>query len=125
MENDEAVVDRDELLESADGDSEMLGWMAGVFVRDAAELLAQIDAALDNADSAAARTATHTLKGMLLTVAARPAAAIAVRLEQLLDPGQLEVAATVAQQLATATDEVAQALTAVAREEGAEPATTD
>ncbi len=115
------AIDRAELLDTIDGDLELLGWMVGVFTRDSADLLTQIDTALRARDSAAARSATHELKGMLGTAAAHPAVATAVRLEALLMADQFDEAATIAQQLATDTHAAAQMLEEVAREEGAGP----
>lgn len=114
------AIDRAELLDTIDGDLELLGWMVGVFTRDSAELLTQIDTALHAGDNTAARRATHSLKGMLGTAAAHPAVATAVRLEALLAADLFDDAMTMAQQLATDTRAAAQMLADVAREEGAE-----
>lgn len=113
------ALDRAELLEGIDHDLELLGWMVGVFQRDSADLLRQLDAAMGQSDVEAAKTATHTLKGMLLSIAARPAQEKALELEELLRGEKLQAALSVVEQLSDQVRQAAEMLASVAIEEGA------
>ena len=74
-------LDRAELLEAVDHDMELLANLAGIYRRDWPRLFGKARDACALRDAAAAQEATHNLKGILATLAARGAADLAAEAE--------------------------------------------
>ena len=83
------VLDMERLQQNMEGDAEVLQDIVSVFLRDQPALERELSEALQREDSATLARAAHTFKGLLLTLAARPAADAALRLEMLARSGQL------------------------------------
>ncbi len=79
----EPVFDQQALLERVEGDRELLGQMVALFEEQASPLLAELHAAVERRDSTSLERSAHKLKGSLSTFDAYPAAALALRLENL------------------------------------------
>ncbi len=77
------VIDRAKLDENMEGDQEVLRDIVAAFLRDQVTQERDIMEALAKQDSPTLARAAHTFKGLLLTLAARPAADAALRLEML------------------------------------------
>ena len=75
------ILDYDRLNENMDGDAEMLREIVAAFLRDQISQERDILDALARGDAPTLARAAHTFKGLLLTLAARPAADAALRLE--------------------------------------------
>ncbi|MEO5989539.1 MAG: response regulator [Candidatus Eisenbacteria bacterium] len=77
------VIDHARLQENMEGDAEMLHDIVSAFVRDQILQERDIIDALSRNDAITLARAAHTFKGLLLTLAARPAADAALKLEML------------------------------------------
>ena len=84
-----SIIDVERLNENMEGDPEVLRDIVGAFQRDQILQERSIVEALANGDAATLARAAHTFKGLLLTLAARPAADAALRLEMLARSSQL------------------------------------
>jgi signal transduction histidine kinase/CheY-like chemotaxis protein len=78
------VLDLDGLRRNMDDDEEMLQDIVGAFLRDHTVQLRDLRAAISAADSATAVRSAHTLKGLLRTLAAEPAADAALDVERAI-----------------------------------------
>jgi HPt (histidine-containing phosphotransfer) domain-containing protein len=76
-------------LQSLEGNEELLKDLASMFVEDAPVLLDQLKIALSDNDSLQARTAVHSLKGLVSTFYATKGVEIAQRLEDYAALGDL------------------------------------
>lgn len=77
-------------LHSLEGNEELLKDLASMFVEDAPILLGQIDAALKDDNSVLARSAVHSLKGLVSTFYVASGVEIAQRLEDCAARGKLD-----------------------------------
>jgi len=75
------AVDLDQLRENMDDDEEMLQDIVGAFLRDHGNQLRELRQGLATGDEKSALRGAHTLKGLLLTLAAQPAADVALEVE--------------------------------------------
>lgn len=82
--------DEKSALEALDGERELLSQLATMFVEDAPQLLTDLENAVAADDPAAARRATHSVKGLVATFFAAPAVDLAHRLEQAAADGRLD-----------------------------------
>lgn len=82
-------IDIARVLQSLEGNEELLKDLASMFVEDAPVLLDQLKVALSDNDSLQARTAVHSLKGLVSTFYATKGVAIAQRLEDYAALGDL------------------------------------
>ena len=78
-----SAIDREEILGRLSGDRELIAEVVDLFVADRATLVGDIRRAVSENDAKAAREAAHRLKGVLATLAARPATSTAQKLEEL------------------------------------------
>jgi HPt (histidine-containing phosphotransfer) domain-containing protein len=85
------VFDREGLLERLGGDTELLDEVLGIFLDECQEMLANIRAAVTEADGHRVERAAHSMKGALLNISAEAAADRALRLEQVGSAGELEL----------------------------------
>jgi two-component system sensor histidine kinase/response regulator len=109
--NSVEVLDLKEALDRVDGDRELLGEIANIFLADAAEMLQAVRAAVESNDANALNRAAHRLKGSVVTFAAGPAADAALVLELLGRDGQLEGAAEATRRLEIEVERLIVALT--------------
>jgi CheY-like chemotaxis protein/HPt (histidine-containing phosphotransfer) domain-containing protein len=86
---DLSVFDRAAALDRVGGDLELLIELAGMFMEDYPQLLAEIEGALRNGDSDALRQSAHTLKGAVGNFSAQNAYDAAYALEQIGRSGDL------------------------------------
>jgi len=84
-----AVLDHDRLNLNMEGDPDVLQDIVSTFLRDQPAQEREITNALAQGDAATLARAAHTFKGLLLTLAAKPAADAALRLEMLARGGNL------------------------------------
>lgn len=81
-------IDREELLSRVDHDYELLRDLVHLFKRDLPLQMSALRSATRSGDLQAAEKASHTLKGMLLNLAALPAGKSAGELEKLARNGE-------------------------------------
>ncbi len=89
---DLSVFDRAAALDRVGGDLELLIELAGMFMEDCPQLLAEIEGALRNGDSDALQASAHTLKGAVGNFSAQNAYDAAYALEQIGRSGDLSEA---------------------------------
>jgi PAS domain S-box-containing protein len=77
------VLDKEELLKRVEGDEALLQELAGEFLEDCPQLLAEVQQAVASGDAANLERAAHKLKGVTGTFAAKAAAGAALELEKL------------------------------------------
>jgi len=78
------AVDLEQLRVNMDDDEEMLQDIVGAFLRDHGNQLRELRQGLALGDEKSALRGAHTLKGLLLTLAAQPAADVALEVEHAL-----------------------------------------
>jgi signal transduction histidine kinase/CheY-like chemotaxis protein/HPt (histidine-containing phosphotransfer) domain-containing protein len=78
------ALDLAQLRENMDDDEEMLQDIVGAFLRDHGNQLRELRQGLASGDEKSALRGAHTLKGLLLTLAAQPAADVALEVERAL-----------------------------------------
>ncbi|HXS83195.1 MAG TPA: response regulator [Methylomirabilota bacterium] len=78
------ALDLAQLRENMDDDEEMLQDIVGAFLRDHGNQLRELKQGLASGDEKSALRGAHTLKGLLLTLAAQPAADVALEVERAL-----------------------------------------
>ena len=88
------ALDLTQLRTNMDDDEEMLQDIVGAFLRDHGNQLRELKAGLQSGDEKSALRSAHTLKGLLLTLAAQPAADVALECERCLREHDLKRAAT-------------------------------
>ena len=86
------VLELQEALDRVDGDRDLLGEIAGLFLADVDEMMDVVRKAVDAKDGPALHRAAHRLKGSVVTLAAAPAADAVLALELLGRDGQVEAA---------------------------------
>jgi two-component system sensor histidine kinase/response regulator len=89
---DLSVFDRAAALDRVGGDLELLIELAGMFMEDYPQILAEIESALRNGDSDALSASAHTLKGAVGNFSAQNAYDAAFALEQIGRSGDLSEA---------------------------------
>ena len=87
------ALDLDQLRENMDDDEEMLQDIVGAFLRDHGNQLRELKQGLSSGDEKSALRGAHTLKGLLLTLAAQPAADVALDVERAIREHDLKRAA--------------------------------
>jgi HPt (histidine-containing phosphotransfer) domain-containing protein len=85
-----AVLDYAEAVKRLDGQSELFGMVAMIFVEDCPKNLEAIREAVEQRDAAALAFSAHKFKGALGALAAHPAKAAALRLESCGRAGDLD-----------------------------------
>jgi signal transduction histidine kinase/CheY-like chemotaxis protein len=105
-----AVVDVARLEANLEGDPEMIRDIVEAYLRDHPQRERELSDALARHDSPALARAAHTVKGLLLTMGAGPAADVALRLEILARCGNLADAESVLTELRGELTQVAPAL---------------
>lgn len=85
-----STLDIERALHALEGNEELLKDLASMFVEDAPILLDQLKAALTDNDPIQARSAVHSLKGLISTFYASTSVEIAQRLEDYAAEGNLE-----------------------------------
>ena len=106
----EPAVNLDELLARVDNDRELLRDLIVIFKSELPGQMSALRLATAKREVATTERVSHTLKGMLLSLAATRAAAAAGELEQL---GRQKAAAALAEAFVFLEKEVAQLLTAL------------
>ena len=106
----EAPFDRRIALERLCGDEELLAEFARSVRDEVPTAVARIRKALSAGSTEEAHLAAHNLKGMLATLEARPATALATDVEQLSKAGAAELAAQSLDRLTRELDRLLEAL---------------
>lgn len=88
--NSNCLYNRAEALERLDGDEELFGSLAELFVAESDGYCRALDAALAAADVAALCREAHTAKSMLATFSYEAGSEAALQLERLAAGGSLE-----------------------------------
>jgi CheY-like chemotaxis protein len=94
-----AALDLAALRRNMDDDEEMLQDIVGAFLRDHVTQLRDLRHALSRLDGQLALRSAHTLKGLLLTLGAQPAADAALEVERSVRAGELGRAVTLVPRL--------------------------
>jgi two-component system sensor histidine kinase/response regulator len=84
------VVEKQELLESVEGDAEFLNALLGIFLTDYPRILTQIRDAVAGRDAAKVKNAAHELKGSVSFFGVREAVLAAQNLEVMGKEEKLE-----------------------------------
>ena len=105
-----SLYNRAEALERLDGDEELFGCLAELFVAESAGYCRALDAALVAADVAALCREAHSTKSMLATFSYEDGRAVAMQLERLAAGGSLDGAETLTVQLIAAVKRLADEL---------------
>ena len=113
------AIDGEKLMSNVDGDRGTLHEIAGLFLSGYRDELHRIENAVAAGDAPAAERAVHSLKGMLLTLAAEPAAAVAERLEGMGREGDLGGAREALDELRSHLEKVVPAIEEVLRRRAA------
>ena len=106
----EGVLDRAAALARAEGDVELLGEMAALFVQDYPKLLVEIRESVKGDDPQALARAAHNLKGSVANFCAPAAFQAALRLETLGSNGDLSFASQACAELEEAIQDLEAAL---------------
>ena len=114
-----AAIDVEKLMSNVDGDRETLLEITGLFLGGYRDELHRIENAVAAGDAPAAERAVHSLKGMLLTLAAEPAAAVAERLEGMGREGDLRGAPEALDELRRHLERIVPAIEEVSRRRAA------
>jgi two-component system sensor histidine kinase/response regulator len=77
-----------ELLERVDNDQELLRELLNIFKEDFPQTIQSLQSAVNSEDLKNSSRLSHTLKGMLSSLGATPAAAAAAKLEALSSAGE-------------------------------------
>jgi CheY-like chemotaxis protein/HPt (histidine-containing phosphotransfer) domain-containing protein len=96
---DAPAIDVEQLRSNMDEDEDMLLDIVGAFLRDHLTQLRDLRAGLASGDDKRALRAAHTLKGLLLTLAADAAAEVALEIEQRVRAKDLAAARGLSPQL--------------------------
>ncbi len=86
------MIDREEVLEQVEGDAQLLGSMASLFLADLPNDLAALRSAVELQNAADIADLSHALKGSLSNFLAKPAVDAARRLELIGRQGDLSLA---------------------------------
>jgi signal transduction histidine kinase/DNA-binding response OmpR family regulator len=93
------MLDVQKLEQNMDGDAEMLRDIVETFLRDLPQRERELQESLARRDAPTLARAAHTMKGLLLTLGAKPAADVALQLEILARCGNLSEAEGLAKEL--------------------------
>jgi HPt (histidine-containing phosphotransfer) domain-containing protein len=93
------MLDLQKLDQNMDGDAEMLRDIVDAFLRDLPQRERELQESLTRRDAPTLARAAHTMKGLLLTLGAKPAADVALQLEILARCGNLGEAEGLAKEL--------------------------
>jgi CheY-like chemotaxis protein len=110
------ALNRAELLERVESDTELLSTLVGVFKADRPNLMGDIEEAIAAGDPQALTSAAHTIKGALSVFSAEPARAVAEQLEHSSRAGQVEGAPALFAELGAAVQATEDALDALLAE---------
>lgn len=110
------VVDRERALAAVGGDMELLRELAGMFQRDAEQMLARVRAEAARGDAEAMWKAAHSLKGALASFGAQSVFETAQRAESIGRSGDLSSAPEVLQALARGMAQLQQELAEICAE---------
>ncbi len=111
-----SAVDFPDLLERVDHDILFIAELTEVLREDCPRKLATIQERLEALDAQGVKRAAHGLKGALANLSAKPAAALAARLETLGDGGHLEEAHPLLPQLASEIERAIELLSTTCKE---------
>jgi HPt (histidine-containing phosphotransfer) domain-containing protein len=92
MDTNAPIVDEAEVMKRVDGDRELLGELAELFLVDCAAQLARVREAVERRDRAAMQSTAHALKGSVSNFAAKAACDAARDVETMGRMGQLDKA---------------------------------
>ena len=106
----DCLYNRAEALERLDGDEELFGTLAELFVAESAGYCRALETALAAADVAALCREAHTAKSMLATFSYEAGRQVALQLERLAAGGSLEGAAALTAQVVAAVERLADEL---------------
>ncbi|MGH9454388.1 MAG: response regulator, partial [Terriglobia bacterium] len=106
-------VDLQEMLTLFDGDEELLGEVAGLFLDVYPEQMGQIQTAIASSDAGTLERTAHSLKGAAANFGAKDVAACAQRLEQMGRSGQLQGAESAGTELESTLDRLATVLSGI------------
>ena len=87
--SDAPVLDRTALYEQVGDEADLLLKVIEMFRTDSVSVVAKLDAALGRGDASEVHQAAHRIKGALLTLGGKAAAAVAMRLEHMGRAGDL------------------------------------
>lgn len=104
------LYDRSEALERLDGDVELFGTLAEMFVAESDDYCKALTTALADADPAALRREAHTAKSMLATFSYCAGTDLAMQLEQLAATGRLDGADALTTRVVEAVQRLAEQL---------------
>lgn len=104
------LYDRAEALDRLDGDEELFGSLAELFVAESAGYCSALEAALAAADMAALRREAHTTKSILATFSYETGRLVAMQLERLAAGGSLDGAEVLTVQVIAAVKRLADEL---------------
>jgi CheY-like chemotaxis protein/HPt (histidine-containing phosphotransfer) domain-containing protein len=85
-----ASVDRDYLLQSVDGDAQAAREIVSTYLLESPEMVAQLGRQIERQSGDGIQSAAHRLRGAMLAVGGKSAAAVAAALENLAASGELE-----------------------------------
>ena len=108
-------IDRAMLLETFDGDGELLREIVGIFLEDCPKRLAALHEALAHHDSHALEWAAHSIKGSIANFAASAAVRAALKVELMARDGDLTNAEAACAVLGTEVARVSQVLARLMR----------
>ncbi len=111
---EQEVLNEAELMGRVGGNRKVIDTLSDLFASSCPEQLTQLSRALERQDAARVASEAHGLKGLLLNLAAAPAARLAQRLEKMGQEGQLEGARELVDQLESDCEKVGQALAVIA-----------
>ena len=97
-----SLYDRAEALERLDGDEELFGSLAELFVAESAGYCRALETALAAGDAAALCREAHSTKSMLATFSYEDGRAVALQLERLAAGGSLDGAEVLTAQVLAA-----------------------
>ena len=87
--SDVPVLDRTALYEQVGDEADLLLKVIEMFRNDSVSVVAKLDAAIGRGDASEVQQAAHRIKGALLTLGGKAAAAVAMRLEHMGREGDL------------------------------------
>ena len=108
------VMDREAALARIEGDGDLLGEMASLFLKDCDPAVTRIRRAIDRLDSRSAAIEAHALKGSLASLAATAARRRAAEVEALAICGEYSKAALACDRLVGAVQRLRPVLQALA-----------
>ena len=112
------VMDREAALARVEGDGELLGEMASLFLEDCDAALTRIRGAIERLDSRSTALEAHALKGSLASLAATEARKTAGELEALAICGEYSKAAEACERLVSELQRLRPVLLDLARPAG-------